>query len=69
MEFEIRLPGQSKAALESMYSDGVIGGVSLESWWPEMSDCILIGCDEGTTESDISSLSNAIENWIDGGSE
>ena len=68
-EFAIRLPGQAKAALESMYSDGGIGGVSLGNWGPEMSDCILIGCDEGTTETDISSLSNAIENWIDGGPE
>ena len=29
-----------------------------------MSDCLLIGCDEGTTESDISALTNAIGNWI-----
>jgi glycine dehydrogenase subunit 1 len=67
-EFAIRLPGQAKDALESMYSDGVIGGVSLGNWWEEMSDCLLVGCDEGTTESDISALANAIGNWIDGGS-
>ena len=68
-EFAIRLPGQANEALESMYSDGVLGGVSLGNWWEEMSDCILIGCDEGTTESDISALVNAIGNLMEGGSE
>ena len=68
-EFAIRLPGQANKALGSMYSDGVIGGISLGKWWNEMSDCILVGCDEGTTESDISALVKSIENWIGGASE
>jgi glycine dehydrogenase subunit 1 len=68
-EFAVRLPGQAKEALESIFSDGVIGGVSLGNWWDEMSDCLLIGCDEGTTESDISALANAIGKWVEGGSE
>ncbi len=68
-EFAIRLPGPANEALESMYSDGVIGGISLGNWWDDMSDCLLIGCDEGTTESDISALASAISNWIEGVSE
>ena len=31
-----------------------------------MSDCLLIGCDEGTTESDISSLVDALGAWSGG---
>ena len=68
-EFAIRLPGQATEALASMYSDGVIGGISLGNWWDDMGDCLLIGCDEGTSESDISALADSISNWIGGVSE
>ncbi len=67
-EFAVRIPGPAKEALESMDSAGVLGGLNLGNWWAEMSDCLLIGCDEGTTEADISALTDALGNWIGGAS-
>jgi glycine dehydrogenase subunit 1 len=67
-EFAVRIPGSAKEALESMDSAGVLGGLDLGNWWEEMSDCLLIGCDEGTTEADISALTDALRNWIGGAS-
>jgi len=63
-EFAIRVPGLAKEALESMDSQGVLGGLDLGNWWGDMSDCLLIGCDERTSESDISALTNALKRWI-----
>ena len=65
-EFAIRLPGPAKDALSSMDASGVLGGFDLGNWWEEMSDCLLIGCDEGITESDISSLVDALGAWSGG---
>ena len=67
-EFAVRIPGPAKEALESMDSAGVLGGLDLGNWWAGMSDCLLIGCDEGTTEADISALTDALGNWIGGAS-
>jgi glycine dehydrogenase subunit 1 len=68
-EFAIRIPGPAKEAIESMDSEGVLGGLNLGTWWGDMSDCLLIGCDEATTEDDISALSNALGKWIEGASK
>ena len=65
-EFAIRLPGPAKDALSSMDEAGVLGGFDLGNWWEDMSDCLLIGCDEGITESDISSLVDALGAWSGG---
>ena len=65
-EFAVRLPGPAKEALASMDAAGVLGGFDLGNWWESMSDCLLIGCDEGTTESDISSLTEALGIWSGG---
>ena len=65
-EFAIRLPGPAQEALTSMDAAGVLGGFDLGNWWEGMSDCLLVGCDEGTTESDISSLVDALGDWSGG---
>ena len=65
-EFAVRLPGPAKEALASMDAAGVLGGFDLGNWWESMSDFLLIGCDEGTTESDISSLTEALGIWSGG---
>lgn len=63
-EFAVRVPGPAYEALESMDSQGVLGGLDLGIWWEDMSDCLLIGCDERTSESDILALRNALQLWI-----
>jgi len=67
-EFAIRIPGSAREALGSMDSAGVLGGLDLGNWWSGMSDCILIGCDEGTSEADISALADALGKWVAGAS-
>jgi glycine dehydrogenase subunit 1 len=63
-DFVIKLPGDSEDAVAFMDSKGVMAGLPLGQWWNEMSSCLLIGCDERTSESDISSLVSAIKEWI-----
>jgi hypothetical protein len=41
-----------------------MAGLPLGQWWNEMSSCLLIGCDERTSESDILSLVSGIKEWI-----
>jgi hypothetical protein len=47
-----------------MDSEGVIAGLPLGLWWESHSSCILIGCDERTSLSDISSLVSVVKKWI-----
>ena len=63
-EFVIKLPGDSEEAVAFIDSKGVIAGLPLGRWWNDMSSCLLVGCDERTSMSDISSLAIAIEDWI-----
>ena len=45
---------------------GVLGGLDLGEWWDSMSKCLLIGCDERTSQSDIDALTSALSSWIEG---
>ena len=62
-EFAVRVPGTAKDALRSLDEDGVLGGFDLGRWWDTMSDCILIGCDESTSDEDIRALTEALGKW------
>ena len=63
-DFAIKIPGDSEEAVLFMDSKGVIAGLPMGLWWESHSSSILIGCDERTSESDISSLVSAIKEWI-----
>ena len=65
-DFVIKLPGDSADAVAFMDSKGVMAGLPLGQWWNDMSSCLLVGCDERTSETDISSLVTVIEDWIKG---
>ena len=67
-EFAVRVPGKSSEALAHIFDLGVIGGFDLGQWWPEKESWILIGCDERTSESDISSLKKSLSSWVEGSS-
>ncbi len=62
-EFVVRIPGMAGDALRSMDAAGVLGGFDLGRWWESMSDCLLIGCDESTSEEDIKALTEALGGW------
>jgi glycine dehydrogenase subunit 1 len=63
-EFVIKVPGDSEQAIAFMDSKGVIAGFPLGLWWESYSSCILVGCDERTTDNDISSLVSVVNEWI-----
>jgi hypothetical protein len=47
-----------------MDASGVLGGFDMGEWWDSMSTCLLIGCDERTSKSDIEALVKALGDWI-----
>ncbi len=63
-EFVIKVPGDSEKAIAFMDSKGVIAGFPLGLWWESHSSCILVGCDERTSDNDISSLVLVVNEWI-----
>jgi len=62
-EFAIRVPGNASDALLHLDSNGVLGGLDLGIWWEGMSDCILVGADERTSEDDIAALRDGLRSW------
>lgn len=67
-EFAVKVPGKSSEALSHIFELGVIGGFDLGQWWPDRGSWILIGCDERTSESDISLLKKSLTSWVEGSS-
>ena len=65
-ELAIRVHGKASNALQYLDSIGVIGGLDLGTWWDGMSDCILLGVDERTSESDIEELTSGLSRWTEG---
>ena len=64
-EFAVKVPGKSSEALSHIFELGVIGGFDLGEWWPDRGSWILIGCDERTSESDISLLKKLLTSWVE----
>jgi len=63
-DFAVKLPGQAADAVTHMDASGVLGGFDMGEWWDSMSTCLLIGCDERTSKSDIEALVKALGSWI-----
>jgi len=64
-EFVVELPGDARSAVDYMDRNGVLGGFPLGDWWESMSDRLLIGCDERTSNSDIEALSKVLSAWVE----
>ena len=63
-EFTVKLPGAAAAAVAHMDDAGVLGGFALGEWWESRSNCLLIGCDERTSQTDIDALVAALSSWV-----
>ena len=63
-EFTVKLPGDAAAAVAHMDDACVLGGFALGEWWESMSTCLLIGCDERTSQTDIDALVAALSSWV-----
>lgn len=64
-DFAVNLPGEAKKALAHMDRAGVLGGLDMGEWWDSMSTCLLIGCDERTSQTDIDALVSALSSWAE----
>ena len=64
-EFAVKVPGKASEALSHIFELGVIGGFDLGEWWSDSGSWILIGCDERTSESDISLLKKSLTSWVE----
>ena len=64
-EFAIKIPGLARDALSHMDNLGVTAGFDLGNWWGDKSSWILVGCDERTSESDISALKEGLSSWME----
>jgi glycine dehydrogenase subunit 1 len=61
-ETAIRLPAGCKASdvLDALAERGLLGGVDLGRWYPELDDCILVCATELTSGAEIAALSSAL---------
>jgi glycine dehydrogenase subunit 1 len=61
-EFALRVPAPMSAAsvLGALQARGILGGVDLGRWYPQLADCILLNATELTTDADIDALCAAL---------
>ena len=65
MGSEMCIRDSASDALAHMDAAGVLGGFPMGEWWDSMSSCLLIGCAERTTTSDIDALVSALSAWVE----
>ena len=59
-EFVLQVPGRASATLAALRSRGIIGGLDLGRFYPELADCILMAATELTTGAQIERLAAAL---------
>ncbi len=59
-EVAVRVPGRARDVLAHLQARGILGGVDLGRWYPELSDCMLVSATELTTSADIDALAAAL---------
>lgn len=59
-EFVLRVPGRAPATLAALARRGIIGGLDLGRFYPELGDCILMAATELTTRAQIERLAAAL---------
>lgn len=63
-EVALRLPCSASRVLEGMRAQGVLGGVRLEPWYPELGDTILACATETKTDEDIERYAAVLQRAI-----
>jgi glycine dehydrogenase subunit 1 len=59
-EFAVRIPGRASDMLAALQSKGILAGVDLGRFYPELADCILMTATELTTSAEIDALVSAL---------
>ena len=64
-EVVLRLPVRASAVIEGMRQQGILAGIALSSWYPELRDCLLVCATETKTDEDIHTYVQALEQQIE----
>ncbi len=64
-EVVLRLPVPADAVLDRMRQGGILGGVCLERWYPDLDNTILVCATETKTEADVETYTDALRAAID----
>ena len=59
-EFVLRVPGSASGVLAALQTRGIIGGLDLGRFYPDLADCILMNATELTTPAQIAQLAGAL---------
>lgn len=60
-EIVLETPLESGRLARALAQRGFIAGPSLGSWWPDLTNCLLVAVTERRTAEDITGLAEAIE--------
>lgn len=63
-EFSIRLPCDARAVLERLREEGLLGGLALGRWYPDLPNAVSIAVTEKRTREEIDRLVSAIRNHL-----
>jgi len=63
-EFVIQLDGSPESLNRSLLKEGIIGGLALGPYYPEMANCLLVCVTENKTRQDIDRLVGAVEKCL-----
>ncbi len=59
-EFVLQVPGRAADVLTALERQGILGGLELGRFYPELADCILMTATELTTGADVDRLVTAL---------
>jgi len=64
-EVVLRLPVRASSVIEGLRQQGVLAGLALSSWYPELQDCLLVCATETKTDEDIQTYVEALGQQIE----
>ena len=65
-EVVLRLPAPADRVLARMRAQGILGGIDLRDWYPELGSAVLVCATETRTEQDIHTYVEALGSAVDG---
>ena len=65
-EVVLRLPAPADRVLARMRAQGILGGIDLKDWYPELGSAVLVCATETRTEQDIHTYVEALGGAVDG---
>ena len=63
-EAVLRLPVSVAEVVDAMMGEGMLAGVALSNWFPELSDCLLVCATETKTAGDVEGYVRALADQI-----